>query len=81
MKFLFLTAVAGLLSFTAHGQTTATYSQLIDQAGGAMQARNMCGAVDIFEQAFRPDSTQASPFDLFGAAMSAAQCPAKQPLA
>lgn len=57
------------------------YAQLLERAATQMQARDHCAAVASFEQAFEPDSTQASPFDLFAAATSAAQCPARQPLA
>ncbi|GAA4035913.1 hypothetical protein GCM10022409_20930 [Hymenobacter glaciei] len=53
----------------------------MDEAGAAMQARKFCDATALFEQAFTPDSAQASIFDLFAAALSSAQCPAKQPLA
>ena len=81
MKFLFWTAIAGLFSFTAQSQGTTEYAQLMEQAGATVQARQFCEATALFERAFAPDSTQASPFDLFAAAMSAAQCPARQPLA
>ena len=81
MKFLLLTIIAGLFFFDARGQSPAGYGQLMEQTGAAVQARKFCEATALFERAFAPDSMQASPFDLFAAAISAAQCPAKQPLA
>ena len=81
MKLLILTVITGLLPFVAQSQTTSEYAQLMEQSGAAMQAKNPCAAVGLFQRAFAPDSMQASPFDLFAAAMSAAQCPAEQQLA
>lgn len=81
MKFLLLAAAAGLLSFTAQSQNPASYAQLMEQAGPAFHARQFCEATPLFERAFASDSTQASPFELFAAATSAAQCPTKEPLA
>lgn len=81
MKILLLLVLSALLSLSARSQDTAEYAKLIEEAGGAMQTQKFCDATAHFERAFAPDSMQASPFELFGAAMSAAQCPAKQPLA
>lgn len=81
MKDLLLLVLFALLSLPARSQGTAEYTKRIEEAGGAMQAQKFCDATALFERAFAPDSTQPSPFDLFGAALSAAQCPAKQPLA
>jgi hypothetical protein len=57
------------------------YAQLLERAGGQLQARDYCAAVASFEQAFAPDSTRANEFELFGAAGAAANCPARRALA
>ena len=81
MKTLFLIVLSALLSLPVRGQGAAGYAKLMEETGAAVQARKFCEATALFERAFAPDSAQPSPFDLFAAAMSAAQCPAKQPLA
>jgi pimeloyl-ACP methyl ester carboxylesterase len=81
MKTLFLIILSALLSLSVRGQSATGYPQHMDEASAAMQARKFCDATAIFERAFAPDSAQASVFDLFAAALSSAQCPAKQPLA
>ena len=81
MKALFLIVLSALLSLPVRGQGAAGYAKLMEETGAAVQARKFCEATALFERAFAPDSAQPSPFDLFAAAMSAAQCPAKQPLA
>lgn len=79
---LFATAVlAAATALAAHAQGSADYARLMDETGTAVQAQRFCEATALFERAFAPDSAQPSPFDLFTAARSAANCPAKQPLA
>ena len=81
MKTLLLLVLSALLSLPVRGQGTAEYAKRMEEAGAAVQARKVCDATALFERAFAPDSAQPSPFDLFAAALSAAQCPAQQPLA
>ncbi|MBC6698390.1 alpha/beta hydrolase-fold protein [Hymenobacter sp. BT190] len=84
MKLLLSALALGLMLFpaAAFAQTPApTYAQLMDQGGAQMQAKDFCGAVATFEQAFRPDSTRANEFELFTGAMAAANCLARRPLA
>ena len=81
MKTLFLLVLAALLSLPARSQGTTEYAKRMEETGAAMQAQKFCDAAALFERAFAPDSAQPSPFELFAAALSAAQCPAKRPLA
>ncbi|RSK47599.1 alpha/beta hydrolase-fold protein [Hymenobacter rigui] len=81
MKPLLFIVLSVLLSLPARAQSPAGYAQLMEEAGAAVQARKFCEATTLFERAFASDSARASPFDLFAAAISSAQCPEKQPLA
>ncbi|RFP63348.1 hypothetical protein D0N36_19900 [Hymenobacter lapidiphilus] len=75
MKILLLLVLSALLSLPARSQGATEYAKRMEETGAAMQAQKYCDATALFERAFAPDSAQASPFELFAAALSAAPVP------
>ena len=86
LQRLFVICILLMKTCAVQAQVTApavpaSYDQLMEQAGAALQAKTPCPAVAKFEQAFAPDSLRASVFELFAAASAAAGCPEKHALA